>query len=50
VEIDTLPGATRSAPYTAQLEASGGSEPYKWKKVGKLPSYGSARVPICGSV
>jgi IPT/TIG domain/Regulator of chromosome condensation (RCC1) repeat len=37
VEINTLPTAKRSAPYTAQLEAYGGAPSYKWKKTAKLP-------------
>jgi hypothetical protein len=37
IETTTLPAATRGAPYTATLTASGGVPPYKWKKVGRLP-------------
>lgn len=37
VETNELPEATRGAAYSTQLVASGGSPPYKWKKVGKLP-------------
>lgn len=37
VETTTLPKATRGARYETTLVAYGGKEPYKWKKVGKLP-------------
>jgi hypothetical protein len=37
VRSGTLPEATRGMAYSVQLVASGGTAPYKWKKVGKLP-------------
>jgi hypothetical protein len=37
VETTTLPGAKRGTSYTAELKASGGVPPYKWKKLGALP-------------
>ncbi len=37
IEIDSLPQAQPGAAYSVQLEASGGSAPYKWKKGAKLP-------------
>jgi hypothetical protein len=37
VETTTLPEATRGLAYEAVLAACGGTAPYKWKKVGKLP-------------
>jgi hypothetical protein len=38
VTTTLLPPATRGAPYSAQLQAVGGSPaPYKWKRLGKLP-------------
>ena len=37
VRSGELPEATRGVVYHAQLVASGGTQPYKWKKVGKLP-------------
>jgi hypothetical protein len=37
VETTTLPGAKRGTSYTAELKASGGVPPYKWKKLGSLP-------------
>lgn len=37
VETTQLPEATRGNPYSAELVASRGTTPYKWKKVGKLP-------------
>ncbi len=32
-----LPAATRGSAYSVQLAASGGTAPYRWGKVGKLP-------------
>ncbi len=37
VRSGILPAVTRGTPYSVQLNATGGSSPYKWKKVGKLP-------------
>jgi Putative Ig domain/FG-GAP repeat len=37
VETTELPTATRGTAYSTQLAVSGGTPPYKWKKVGKLP-------------
>jgi hypothetical protein len=37
VETTSLPEATTGVHYEAQLMASGGSEPYKWKSKGALP-------------
>lgn len=37
IRTGSLPGATPGVPYHAQLLASGGTSPYKWKKRGKLP-------------
>lgn len=37
VRSGILPGATRGTVYEAPLSATGGTGPYKWKKVGKLP-------------
>ena len=37
METTSLAEAKRGTPYTAELKASGGIPPYKWKKVGKLP-------------
>jgi hypothetical protein len=37
VETTSLPEATPGVRYEAQLAASGGSEPYKWKSKGALP-------------
>jgi hypothetical protein len=37
VRSGVLPGVTRGTAYSVQLNASGGSSPYKWKKIGKLP-------------
>ena len=39
IEILTssLPPATRGSSYSMQLEAKGGTQPYKWKKTAKLP-------------
>jgi hypothetical protein len=37
VRTGELPEAARGSAYSVQLVASGGSSPYKWKKVGKLP-------------
>jgi hypothetical protein len=37
VRSGKLPEATRGMAYSVQLVASGGTAPYKWKKVGKLP-------------
>jgi hypothetical protein len=37
VETTSLPEATTGVRYEAQLAASGGSEPYKWKSKGALP-------------
>ena len=37
VETTSLPEATRGTAYSATLAVSGGTAPYKWKKVGKLP-------------
>jgi hypothetical protein len=33
----SLPPATRGAAYSAQLNATGGNAPFKWKAIGKLP-------------
>ena len=33
----SLPGLTRGTPYSYQLAVAGGTAPYKYKKVGKLP-------------
>jgi hypothetical protein len=33
----TLPDATRGIPYSTPLQASGGTTPYRWRKVGALP-------------
>jgi hypothetical protein len=33
----SLPDATRGVAYSVQLQATGGTTPYKWKKVGALP-------------
>lgn len=37
VVTSSLPPATPGHPYSTQIEAAGGTEPYKWAKVGKLP-------------
>jgi hypothetical protein len=37
VRTGELPEATRGSAYRVQLTASGGTAPYKWSKVGKLP-------------
>ncbi len=37
IETETLPGAVRGSAFSAQLVATEGKTPYKWKKVGKLP-------------
>ncbi|HUH80551.1 MAG TPA: Ig domain-containing protein [Solirubrobacteraceae bacterium] len=37
VRTGGLPDATRGTAYSFQLTAAGGTSPYKWKKVGKLP-------------
>ena len=37
ITTTSLLGATRGVFYSAQLQASGGTTPYKWKKVGTLP-------------
>src|SRR5262249_5128835 len=37
VETESLPAATRGTPYSAKLEAFGGTGPYKFAKVGVLP-------------
>ena len=37
VVTSSLPPATRGSSYSVQFEAVGGTEPYKWTKVGPLP-------------
>ena len=37
VSTASLPAAHLGTPYSVQLTASGGSAPYRWTKVGKLP-------------
>ncbi len=37
VRSGILPSATRGTPYSVRLSATGGTAPYKWRKVGKLP-------------
>jgi Putative Ig domain len=37
VKTRTLPDATRGSAYHVELAACGGAQPYKWKKVGRLP-------------
>jgi hypothetical protein len=37
ITTTSLPGATPGSSYTAQLAASGGVPPFKWKKLGPLP-------------
>ncbi|HTY96374.1 MAG TPA: Ig domain-containing protein [Solirubrobacteraceae bacterium] len=37
VTTSSLPPATRGSSYSVQLTAAGGTEPYKWTKVGALP-------------
>ena len=38
VTTTTLPDATVGSPYSAELAASGGVTPYKWKEKGTLPA------------
>ncbi|HUH80886.1 MAG TPA: nidogen-like domain-containing protein [Solirubrobacteraceae bacterium] len=37
VTTESLPAASRGVAYSYQLAAAGGTTPFKWKKVGKLP-------------
>jgi hypothetical protein len=37
ITTTSLPGATRGVAYSVQLHATGGTTPYKWKRIGKLP-------------
>jgi hypothetical protein len=37
ITTTTLPDATRGISYSTQLQASGGTTPYRWRKVGVLP-------------
>ncbi len=37
VTTSSLPSATRGVPYSVQLQAATGTQPYKWKKLSKLP-------------
>jgi len=37
ISTTSLPGATLGVAYSTQLQASGGSGTYRWKKVGALP-------------
>ena len=37
VTTTSLPAGVRGTPYSTTLTASGGTPPYKWKKVGTLP-------------
>jgi hypothetical protein len=37
VTTTSLPEGSRGTPYSASLQAEGGSPPYKWKKLGALP-------------
>jgi hypothetical protein len=37
ITTTSLPNATRGSTYSVQLQASGGTMPYKWKLIGHLP-------------
>jgi hypothetical protein len=37
ITTTSLPTGTVAHPYSKTLAAAGGTAPYKWKKVGKLP-------------
>ena len=37
ISTASLPAGTLGTPYSATLAATGGTPPYKWKKVGRLP-------------
>ncbi len=37
ITTPTLPGAKLAVPYAKALTAAGGTAPYKWKKLAKLP-------------
>ena len=37
ISTASLPAGTLGTPYSATLAATGGTPPYKWKKVGQLP-------------
>jgi hypothetical protein len=38
ISTASLPSATRGHSYSASIVATGGTAPYKWKRVGKLPA------------
>jgi hypothetical protein len=37
ITTTNLPDATRGVPYSTRLQASGGTTPYRWRKVGAFP-------------